>query len=417
MIKKKNIPELVSPAGDWPSLESAIKAGADAVYFGLKNLSMRQTAPNFDQFEMKKVLLRLHSEKKKGYLALNTIIFEHEAKKLESVLKSAKQAQVDGIICWDMAVVKSALNKKIPVHLSTQASVSNFNALKFFAKLGVKCIVLARECALTDIAKISARIKKEKINCQLEAFVHGSMCVSVSGRCFLSHDLFAKSANRGECVQPCRRDFIIKDIELGNEYILGQDHIMSAQDLCTIEFIDKLIDAGISIFKIEGRMRTPEYVACVTSAYREAIDAYKQGKLSDALKSSLKNKLSTVYNRGFSSGFYFSPPGIKGLAAGKADFEKIFIGQIDKFYQKIYVAQFIVRNNELKENDQVLVYGKTTPAQTAIITEIQAQHKPVTQACKGTRIGIKLPFRVRPKDKVFLLRNLSMQIKKTPLCL
>ncbi|MDD5432534.1 MAG: U32 family peptidase [Candidatus Omnitrophica bacterium] len=399
------IPELVAPAGDWPSLESAVKAGADAVYFGLRNLSMRQTAPNFDILEIKKVMALLHKHKRKGYLTLNTIIYERDLEKLDVMLLEAKKAKVDAVICWDMAVLSKAFEAGLPVHLSTQASVSNFISLKFFCSFGVKRIVLARECSLEDIKQIAQKIKREKIDCKLEAFVHGSMCVSVSGRCFFSHDLFGKSANRGECVQPCRREFLIKDIELGNEYVLGSDYIMSAQDLCMIEHINKLVSAGVSAFKIEGRMRTPEYVSVVTSVYRKAIDAYKKGLLTDALQVSLKKKLSSVYNRGFSEGFYFSPPKISGLSGGKSSFEKIFVGQVEKFYKKINVAQLVIRNDELKKGDKILVSGKTTPAMTAVVGQIQIQHKPVRIARRGQTTGIKLPFSLRPKDKIFLLKS------------
>lgn len=403
--KKRLVPELVSPAGDWPTLVTAVRSGADAVYFGLKDLSMRQAAQNFDTLELKKVMSLLHSNNRKGYLALNTIIYEKEREKLEGIIRQAKQAEVDAVICWDMAVVSCALKEKIPVHLSTQASVSNFAALCFFFAQGIRRFVLARECSLHDIEMIYSRVKREKMNCQLEAFVHGSMCVSVSGRCFFSHDLFGKSANRGECLQPCRREFLVKDAEFGTEYILGTDHIMSAKDLCMVEYIDKLAGSGISAFKIEGRMRTPEYVSTVTSVYRRAIDAYAAGSLNKPLKVSLKKELAGVYNRGFSEGFYFKAPGIDGLASGRSDFEKTFIGSIEKFYKKINVAQLVIRNEDLKEGDRILVYGKTTPATIASVTEIQIQHQPVKAAAKGRRAGVKLPFAARCKDKIFLLKE------------
>lgn len=260
--------ELLAPAGNWISLRAAIEAGADSIYFGLKELNMRAKANNFKLNEINKVTQECRKHKVKAYLTLNTIIYENELNKIKSILKKAKQAKIDAIICWDHAVIKEASKLKLPIHLSTQASVSNSEAAKFYKKLGVKRIILARELNLNQIKQIK---KESKI--EVEVFIHGAMCVSISGRCFLSHYLFNKSANRGECLQPCRRKFILKDIEENHELELGQDYIISPKDLCTIDIIDKLIKAKIGCFKIEGRMRSPEYVKTVTEVYREAIDA------------------------------------------------------------------------------------------------------------------------------------------------
>ena len=206
MTRKR--PELVAPSGDWESLHSAVASGADAVYFGIKGFNMRRSAENFDVLEMKKIIDLLHKNRMKGYLALNTIVYDSEVEKVVKVLAAAKEAEVDAVILWDMAVLRIAKDLGINTHLSTQASVSNFEALKFYSSLGVKRIVLARECTLADIADIRRRVQKEKVPCRIEAFIHGAMCLSVSGRCLLSQDTFGKSANRGECLQPCRREFI-----------------------------------------------------------------------------------------------------------------------------------------------------------------------------------------------------------------
>lgn len=403
---KFQTPELVCPAGDWPSLVAAVDADADSVYFGVKGMNMRAKADNFDILEIKKVIKFLHDRNTKGYLALNTVIQNEEIKKVRKILSEAKKARVDAVILWDMAVLGLAKKKGLRIHLSTQASVSNIEAVRFYTKLGVKRIVLARECTLLDIKKITAQIKKEKIKCEIEAFIHGAMCVSISGRCFLSEYTFDKSANRGDCLQPCRREFHIKDVDSESEYILGTDYVLSPKDLCAIDFIDDLIKAGIHGFKIEGRMRSPEYVRTATACYRKAIDAFKEGKLTAKMKAVLKKELQTVYNRGFSSGFYFGVPGKKDMSQGlEHTHEKIYLGEVKKFYPRLSVADIRIRSGILKQGDELLFIGQTTPALKVSITQMQSDHVFVTQAKKGTAVGVKLPFIVKAKDKVFLWKE------------
>ncbi|MCX8147630.1 MAG: U32 family peptidase, partial [Candidatus Woesearchaeota archaeon] len=287
-------PELLSPVFDLVSLRAAISAGADAVYFGLKGLNMRITAKNFELGQLKNIVKICHENNVKAYLTLNTIIYDEDMKKLEAMIKEAKKAKVDAVICWDPAVIMQArkiTKGKIPLHISTQASVSNSEAARFYKKLGAKRIILARELNLKQIKDI-----KNKVNIEIECFVHGAMCVSMSGRCFMSQFVFGRSANRGDCLQPCRRSYIIKDKEEGFELELGNNYVLSPMDLCTLPFIEKLIEAGIDAFKIEGRARSPEYVKVVTECYRKAIDAYFDKKLTPELKQELMNKLRTVYN-------------------------------------------------------------------------------------------------------------------------
>ncbi len=399
------VPELVAPAGGWASLQSAIAAGADAVYFGIKELNMRLSADNFDKLEIKKVIALLHQNGKKGYLTLNTIAYDREIVKIMKILKVAKDAGVDAVIAWDLAIIQIARELRIPVHLSTQASVANFPAVKFFNGLGIKRIVLARECSLTDIQEITTKIKKEKLDCRIEAFIHGAVCVSISGRCLFSQHFFNKSANRGECLQPCRREYLIKDVERGSEYILGKDYVLSAKDLCTVDFIDKLIDAGISAFKIEGRMRSPEYTQVVTSVYRQALDAFSLGKLNASLKKSLRQKLETVFNRGFETGFYLGQPRDIGSPRGLQGREKVYLGEVTNFYNHISVAEVLLNNAGVSVGDEILIYGKTTAAFSTKISELQIDHQPVKNAQKGDLVGIKLTSSAKPKDKVFLWRE------------
>jgi U32 family peptidase len=398
-------PELLAPAGDWPSLLSALEAGCDSVYFGLKGLNMRYLAANFDLSELPKVMAAIHSRKRRGYLALNVIIYQDELVKVKKILRAAKKSGVDGVICWDMAVVSEALALGLSVHLSTQASVSNFSALKKYSEMGISRVVLAREMRLLDIKKIIQKIKKEKINCQIEAFVHGAMCVSVSGRCFLSEYTFSKSANRGACLQPCRRLYRIIDIENECQYDIGQDYLLSPKDLCTIEFIDKLIETGIDVFKIEGRIRSPEYVGVVTSVYRRAIDAYSQGDLTKKNKIGFLRELHAVYNRGFSSGFYFGDPSRWVSRGLEHTHEKVYAGEVIKFFKKINVAQIKAHNHSLSKGDEVLCFGKNTPASFSVISDIQIDHAFVKTLPKGKTGGVKLPFEVKGKDKVFLWRK------------
>ena len=267
-------PELIAPIGNWPMLRAAIKAKADAIYFGVKQLNMRMTAQNFELSELKKVVAECHKNKVKAYLCLNTIVYDNEIEKLKKILLEAKKVKVDAIICWDLSVLKEANKLKIPIHLSTQASVSNYDSAEYYyKKFNVKRITLARELTLEQIREIIKKIKKNKLKLEIECFIHGAMCLSISGRCFLSQEIFNKSANRGLCLQPCRRKYIVYEPEDKYKLALGEDFILSPKDLCTLPFIDKLIEVGINAFKIEGRNRSPEYVKTTVECYREAIDA------------------------------------------------------------------------------------------------------------------------------------------------
>jgi len=403
MNKRK--PELVAPAGDWPALVTAVDSGADSVYFGVKGLNMRNFAGNFDVLELKKIMDFLHKRKKKGYLALNVIIKNKELNKVERILRQAKSARVDAVVLWDMAVLSLAKKLKLKIHLSTQASVSNIKALSFYAQLGVKRIILARECTLCDIQQMLKFMRQKRIQCEIETFIHGAMCISISGRCFLSGYTSGKSANRGECLQYCRREFSIYDQEQEAEYVLGKDYILSAKDLCTIDFIDKLIESGISAFKIEGRRRSPEYIKIVTSVYRKAIDAFYDRNLNDTLKKSYKKQLRRVFNRGFSSGFYLGYPDNSVSRKTGHSYEKIFLGEVKKFFKKINVAEILMQNAPLEKGEQLLFVGNKTPACIACADQIQQNHKFVEIVNKGELAGVKLPFIVKPKDKVFFWRK------------
>lgn len=390
-------PELISPVQDFVSLRAAIDAGADAVYFGLKKFSMRAKAKNFELKELKEVINICHKEKVKAYLTLNTIIYENELDELKQILKTAKSAKIDAVHAWDMAVIREAKKLKIPVHLSTQASVSNSESALFYKKLGIKRIILARECNLNQIKEIK---KKSKI--EIETFVHGAMCVAVSGRCFTSQFLFKRSANRGECLQPCRRKYLIEDVEEHHRLKIGSDesgsYVMSPKDLCTLPFIDKLKKANIDAFKIEGRNRSPEYVKEVTEAYRQAIDNGYSEKLLE--------KVKNVYNRGFSSGFYLGLPtndDWTDIYGSKAKKKKIYIGLIIHFYPKIKVAELKVESNGLSIGDKIMIQGSSTGIFEQTLDSMEINHKRISQIKKGL-VAVKLNNLARKNDKVFCIK-------------
>jgi U32 family peptidase len=405
-IKK---PELMAPVSDLVSLKVAISAGADAVYFGLKTLNMRAKAKNFEENQLKNVISYCHENNVKAYLTLNTIIFDEELEKLESIIKIAKKAEIDAVICWDFAVIQLLKKYDIPIILSTQASVSNVLSAKYFEQQGIKRIVLARECSLEQIKKI-----KKETNLEIEVFIHGAMCVSYSGRCFLSQFMYNKSANRGECIQPCRRQYLVKDIEEKKELELRNNYILSPKDLCTIDFLDTILDLGIDCLKIEGRKRSPEYVQTVTKVYREAIDKYfKENRLSLSFKKEMKEKLGTVFNRGFSDGFFLNKSIKKWEEdwaddyGSKATEKKIFIGFVKNYYSKIKVAEIDIRSNQLSIGDIIMVQGSNTGIIKQEIDSIESNHKKIKKANPGDWVAIKINNLVRKNDKVFKIISSS----------
>ncbi len=384
--------ELMAPAGNFPMLVAAIKAGANSVYFGLKEFSMRKNAENFTIKDLNKIEKICKPKKIKRYLTINTIIYDNELKKLESTIKKIKN-KVDAVICWDLSVISLCRKYKIPFHISTQASVSNIKSAEFYKKLGAERIVLARELNLKQIKKISKII-------EVETFIHGAMCVAISGRCFTSQFLFNKSANRGQCIHPCRRSYIVRDKQEGFELEIENDKILSAKDLCSLPFIEKLKKSGIKAFKIEGRNRDPRYVDTVIRVYRKALDK----KLSSSeIKKGLE-ELKKVYNRGFSSGFYLGIPTSDDFAKvehSAAKEKKHFIGKIIHYYPKIKVAT-IKLVSQLKIGDEIVIIGKSTGLEKIKVESMEIKGKPVKKAHKGQEIGLKIPF-VRKNDQVYII--------------
>ena len=407
----------MSPAGNWACLRAALRAGADAIYFGLRGLNMRSNYRNFIPSEMRRIAAECHEKGARAYLALNTIIYENELAKVDGILKSALDAGIDAVICWDMAIVHKAAKLNLPVFLSTQMSVSNSESLAlFYRTFGIRRFVLARECSLAHIQAMRRSLKKllgaEAQNIELEVFAHGAMCVSVSGRCFLSQDRFGKSGNRGECIQPCRREYKITDAEGEISFRLGNNYLLSPEDLCTMPFLDRLLATGIASLKIEGRARTPEYVSTVTAAYRRAIDFYFENKRKAdfqtdfaALKTELTGELDGAYHRGLSSGFFMGEP-VGQWTTGRgsrATKSKKLVGEVMNYYRKAGAAEIQVRNAGFTIGDELLIQGPTTGLVRLKVDSIQIEHEARQSALRGERVALGVPEQVRPRDRVFVV--------------
>lgn len=405
----------MAPAGDMTSLRAALDAGADAVYFGVVSMNMRASAKNFSVEDLPEIAQVCHAAGARAYLALNTIIYDREIKLAESLVKAAAAAGIDAVICWDFAILELALRYGIAPFISTQMSVANSASLLFlYRRFAIRRFVLARECTLAEIISIRSRLKEalgaEAENIELEVFAHGAMCVSVSGRCFMSQFHFDASANRGECRQPCRREYLIKDVRDGKEFMLGQDYVMSPKDLCTLPFLDQILAAGVDSLKIEGRGRSPEYVSEVTACYRRFIDFYheRQGAEDFArqlvdLKNELMARLDAVFHRGFSDGFFFGRQIAEwtGGNGSKATHRKVHVGVVTNFFKKVMVAEIKVEGSGFSAGDELMFQGSATGVVTLKAESIEEAFKPVMQAARGAIVGVRLSGLVRENDQVY----------------
>ncbi len=406
--RKTHIPELMAPAGNWTMLTTAVHSGANAVYFGVEKLNMRAKAVNFTTEELPKISAYCKERNVKTYLTLNTLVYEEEISEAEDIISACKISGIDRVICWDLAISEICKKYEMPFCISTQASVSNSLSANFYKSLGAVRVVLARECSLEEIKKI-----RKSTDLEIEAFIHGAMCIAVSGRCFMSHHLFGKSANKGECIQPCRREYEIIDHSIDKSMIIGTDYVLSPKDLCTIEFIDQLIESGIDSFKIEGRKRSPEYVAKVVSVYRKAIDLYFEGKLTPETKKELLSELVKVYNRGFSSGFYFDIPSSAEYAdiyGSKATTRKEYIGKVLNYYKKAGVVFVLLESGKIALEDEILIIGSTTGVVSTKITNILKDDIQSSEAVKGDKITLPCNETVRPNDAVYIVKNIKPNV-------
>lgn len=400
MTNEKQIkPELLAPAGDMTMLTTAVNHGADAVYFGIDKLNMRAKAKNFTVEQLGDIVKLCRENGVDTHLTLNSVVYEEELGDTDLAVRAAKDAGIDLVICWDAAVIQKCVEYEMPFCISTQASVSNTASAKFYKGLGAKRIVLARECTLEKIKEI-----KRNVDIEIETFVHGAMCIAVSGRCFMSHYAFGKSANRGECIQPCRREYEIYDPQSEYSLLMGEDYVLSPKDLCSIEFIDRLIEAGIDSFKIEGRKRSPEYLAKVVSTYRKAIDMYYEGTLTQEVKKEMFGELQTVYNRGFSTGFYFDTPAADEYVSrygSVATTRKKYAGKVLNYYKKSGIAHVKLEAEDASVGDELYIIGETTGVVEHTLTGMMRDDEKVESAKKGDEITFPVEKAIRPRDKVY----------------
>ncbi len=403
--------EIMAPVGSYESLMAAINAGADSVYFGIEGLNMRsKSANNFTTEDLYRIagICREHSVK--SYLTVNTIIYDEDLELMRSIIDAAKAAEVSAIIAADVAPMLYARSIGVEVHLSTQLNITNVEALRFYAQFA-DVVVLARELNMDQVARIHRAILEEPIvgpagaPIRIEMFAHGALCMAVSGKCYISlHEQGGKSANRGSCSQVCRRSFEVRDKQSGVTLEVDNEYIMSPKDLKTIHFLNKMLDAGVRVLKIEGRARGPEYVDAVVRAYREAVDTYCAGHFDEVAVARWDQRLGEVFNRGFWDGYYLGQrvgewtPNY-GSSATK---QKIYVAKVTKYFSKLGVAELQVESGELSVGQEVLITGPTTGLLRFEVPEIRLELEPVERAEKGALCSIPVPSKVRPGDRLYL---------------
>lgn len=403
--------EIMAPVGSRESLAAAIQAGAGSVYFGIGQLNMRSHSANhFDIADLHDIASTCLKHGIKTYLTVNTIIYDADLPAMRRIVDAACEAGITAVIASDVAVMSYCNAKGMEVHLSTQLNITNIEALKFYARFA-DVVVLARELNMEQVAEIHRRIAEEHITgpkggpVRIEMFCHGALCMAVSGKCYMSLHAANRSANRGECVQICRRSYTVTDNETGNQLEIDNKYIMSPKDLKTVRFIDRMMDAGVRVFKIEGRARGPEYVYTVVSCYREAIRSVLEGTFTEDKKDEWDRRLATVFNRGFWDGYY------QGQTMGEwnthygsvATEKKVLVGKVIKYFSKLNVAEVAVEAAPFAKGDKLLITGNTTGVMYLTADEIRYDLQPVEQARQATRVSIPVKGKVRPNDKLFKL--------------
>lgn len=401
--------EIMAPVGSYDSLAAAIQGGANSIYFGIEGLNMRaKSSNNFTTEDLKNIAKICQEHGMKSYLTVNTIIYDNDISLMHQIVNAAKEANVSAIIASDVAVMMYARSIGVEVHLSTQLNITNTEALKFYGQFA-DVVVLAREFTLDQVADIYKDIVEQQIKgpsgelIRIEMFSHGALCMAVSGKCYLSLHEKDLSANRGACNQLCRRGYIVKDKESNIELEIDNEYIMSPKDLKTIHFMNKMMDAGVRVFKIEGRARGAEYVRTVVECYKEAVKAYCEGTYTEDKVAEWDTRLATVFNRGFWDGYYLG----QHLGEWTANYgsgatkRKVYIGKGIKYFSNIGVAEFLMETQSLKVGDEILVTGPTTGAVSQVVDEIRVDLKPVQETVKGEKFSIRLTEKIRPSDKLF----------------
>ena len=401
--------EIMSPVGSWECLAAAFKAGADSIYFGVESLNMRShSASHFSCDDLRNIANQCKDHKVKSYLTVNTIIYPEDLPLMRKICNAAKQAGISAIIASDVSVLQHCHNIGQEIHLSTQLNISNTEALKFYAQYA-DVAVLARELNLDQVTDISHKIQEENIcgpngsPIRIEMFCHGALCMAISGKCYLSLNNLGSSANRGACLQVCRRAYTVRDRETGVELDVDNKYIMSPKDLKTIRFLDRMVKAGVRVFKIEGRARGPEYVYTVTQCYKEALRAILDGSFNKEKKDAWDERLKTVFNRGFWDGYYQGQTiGEWNKDYGSSAIErKVYVGKGIKYFSNIGVAEFEILAATIHKGERLMVTGPTTGILYLIADEIRYELKSVEEAQKGWHISLKVPEKIRPSDKLF----------------
>ena len=406
--------ELLAPAGNFISLRAVLENGADAVYFGLDNFNMRANAKNFSLDDLSEVSQIASEYGAKTYLGTNIILNENLASRLESNLETISSSQIDGLILSDIGLIESTVSHGLEAHISVQENVTNSYTLKTLKKLGAKRAILSRELSLREVTEIT-----EKSPIETEIFIHGAICMAISGRCFLSYGLYGRSANCGDCLQPCRKNWTLtyeegednvinfSDVEDERFVITGSDdgsyrtNFFSPKDMCMIEYIPELIESGVASFKIEGRARSPDYGAMVTGIYREAIDSYQSDSLNYEVKNEWMEELTSVFNRGFDTNFYFNTP-FETSEDNQSKYVKRDIGQVVNYYSRVKAAELRIWD-DLKIGDKIIIQGKTTGSITHTIDSMQIEGESVSSAEKGVNVAVAMPEKVRENDFVYKL--------------
>ena len=403
--------EIMAPVGSYESLAAAIQAGANSIYFGVENLNMRShSANNFTIGDLHRIVGICKEYGLKSYLTVNTIIYDSELDLMRSIVDAAAEAKLTAIIASDLSVLQYARSKGVEVHASTQLNITNIEAVRFFAQF-CDVVVTARELNLDQVAAIARAISEQNIRgpkgelVQIEVFAHGALCMAVSGKCYLSLHQYGRSANRGQCFQPCRRGYEVTDCETGQQLLIDDKYIMSPKDLCTLPFLDRVLRAGVRVLKIEGRARGAEYVKTVVESYRRAIDAICDGTFSQQVIDEQVNRLKTVFNRGFWDGYYLGRRlgEWSGVYGSKATKRKEYVGRCTNFFTKLNVAEITLESGSLHTGDQLLIMGETTGVYEHTISEMRVDLKPVGEAVKGQALSIAVTDIVRRGDRVYKL--------------
>ena len=403
--------EIMAPAGSWESLSAALKAGADSIYFGVDSLNMRaHSAAHFTINDLRDIATKCNEAGVKSYLTDNTIIYGEDLPLMRSICDAAKEAAISAVIASDVAVLQYCKEIKQEVHLSTQLNISNVEALKFYAQFA-DVVVLARELNLDQVAEICRQIDEQEIlgpsgkKVRIEMFCHGALCMAISGKCYLSLNNLGSSANRGACLQVCRRSYTVRDRETGVELDVDNKYIMTPKDLKAIRFLDRMVEAGVKVFKIEGRARGPEYVYTVVRCYKEALDAALNGTTTEQMKNVWDERLKKVFNRGFCDGYYLGQTmGEWSSNYGSSATErKVYVGRGVKYFSKIGVAEFLLEASDLNKGDHLLITGPTTGAVYVTADEMRYDYEPINHAEQGRFVSIAVPEKVRPSDKLFKL--------------